>query len=271
MRGDRRCALALAGRSAGNCVKTVAFANRKGGTGKTTSAANMAASLADRGHRVVLIDLDPQANATTALGIARAAQGSGSEALLAGAEPEQLLEETALPRLAVLPAGSDLAGAEIELPRTEGWQALLRKRIPPLAEKHDIAVVDCPPAIGPLTVNALAAASGVVVPLQCDYFSLEGLAEFASNIGRLRTAHNPKLMLYGLLKTMYDPRTLLARQVAEQLDRHFGSKVFRTAIPRTVRLAEAPSHGLPISRYAPASQAAAAYSAAADELLEMME
>ena len=250
-------------------MKTVAFANRKGGTGKTTSAVSIAAAIAELDKKVVLIDLDPQANATAALGVDRAGQGEGSQALFSGdASCRSLLRKTMLERLAVIPAGSDLAVIEYQLAASrDKWQEMLRKRIKGLAKEYDIAVIDCPPSISPLSVNALVAATGVVVTLQCDYFSLEGLAEFAANIERLRNSHNSRLALFGLLKTMYDARTLLSRQVAEQLERHFGSKVFRTPIPRTVRLAEAPSHGLPITLYAPASPAAAAYREVAADLL----
>ena len=250
-------------------MKTVAFANRKGGTGKTTSAVSIAAACARAGSKVALLDLDPQANATAALGIERAAAGDGSQALFATkGSCTKLLKKTMIEKLAVIPAGSDLAVIEYGLAATGSkWQHTLRRKIKDLAGEYDMAVIDCPPSISPLSVNALVAADGVVVTLQCDYFSLEGLAEFAANIERLRAAHNAHLALFGLLRTMYDPRTLLARQVSEQLERHFGDKVFDTPIPRTVRLAEAPSHGLPICLYAPSSPATAAYREVAAQLL----
>ena len=254
-------------------MKTVAFANRKGGTGKTTSAVSIAACIAQMGKRVILLDLDPQANATAALGVERAGQGCGSQALFAGEVGcRKLVRETMIEKLAVIPSGSDLAVIEYGLSadRKKKWQGILRKRIGDLKKEYDMVVIDCPPSIGPLSVNALVAADGVVVTLQCDYFSLEGLAEFAANIERLRAAHNSQLVLFGLLKTMYDARTLLSRQVAEQLERHFGTKVFDSPIPRTVRLAEAPSHGLPISLYAPASAAASAYQEVSADLLRRM-
>lgn len=251
---------------------TLAFANRKGGTGKTTSAVNLAACLAEAGKQVVLIDLDPQANATTALGAKRAKDNLGSQTLFTEQyNAATILVDTPQTNLRLLPAGSDLAALEFNLgERNPKWHSSLARGLSGLDNQCEIIVLDCPPALGTLTVAALVAASGVIIPLQCDYFSLEGLAEFARNISQLRASHNRKLMLYGLLKTMYDPRTLLTRQVSEEIDRHFGTKVFATKIPRNVRLAEAPSHGLPINLYDPKSKGAIAYHEVAKELLKKL-
>lgn len=251
-------------------MTVVALSNRKGGTGKTTTAVNLAACLAEQGQRVLLIDLDPQANATSSFGLTKAAGNSGSLALLhADADLESQTQASGIAGLEVVAAGSDLAGAEFDLAREDGWETLL---VATLANHgRDFVILDTPPALGVLSVNALAAADGVVIPLQCDYFSLEGLQEFAANLNQLRAKINPRLSLLALVKTMYDNRTLLSRQVSKELDRYFGNKVLPTAIPRNVRLAEAPSHGLPIILHAPSSSGAQAYRELTHEFLQMLE
>ncbi|MBF2735857.1 MAG: ParA family protein [Betaproteobacteria bacterium AqS2] len=246
-------------------MKTVAVANRKGGTGKTTTAVNLAACLAARGRSVLLIDADPQANATVSVGLPLAADGTGTAALLAAdADLAAAAAPTPFPRLAAVPAGPALAAAEFGFEeRGDGWQRVLRDKL--TQARHDHVIIDTPPAMGFLAYNCLAAADGLLVPLQCDYFSLEGLREFAANLARIRQAHNPGLRLAGLLRTMHDPRTLLARQVSEGLRRQFGSLLFETSIPRNVRLAEAPSHGKPVIHFDRGCSGARAYEALADE------
>ena len=247
-------------------MNTLAVTNRKGGTGKTTTAVNLAACLAELGQDVLVIDVDPQANATTSFGAAPAADDEGTLALLqTDRSVSDVSIESSMPRVTLVPAGPMLAVAELEMSTRPEWRTLLRDKL--VAGPHDCIILDTPPAMGVLAINALTAAHDVIVPLQCDYFSLEGLREFAANLNQLRLKVNPDLKLAGLLKTMYDNRTVLARQVATELDRHFGSKVFRTVIPRNVRLAEAPSYGVPVIMHDPSCTGAQSYRALAREFL----
>lgn len=251
-------------------MTVIALSNRKGGTGKTTTAVNLAACLAELGHQVLLIDLDPQANATSSFGLPKADANSGVLALLRDeTDLAAQLQVSTIPGVEVIAAGSDLASVEFDLVSKKGWEKILQKKI--AQHGRDFVIIDTPPALGVLSVGGLAAADGVVIPLQCDYFSLEGLQEFATNLNQLRAKINPKLRLLALVKTMYDGRTRLAQQVASELARYFGNKVLPTAIPRNVRLAEAPSHGVPITVHAPSSTGAQSYRQVTQELLTVLQ
>ena len=226
-------------------MTTVAISNRKGGTGKTTTAVNLAACLAELGKNVLLIDADAQANATISLGAGMADDHAGTMALIASESPvSETTVASSMDGLEIVPAGSVLATADMMLGGDDETVMGLRDKLGD--DDHEYVIIDTPPSMGVLALSALVAAEYVIIPLQCDYLSLEGLREFGSNLNRLRNNLNPEMRLAGLVKTMYDSRPLLSRQVSEELDRHFGSKVFRTTIPRNVRLAEAPSHGLPV-------------------------
>ncbi len=245
--------------------KVYAFANQKGGVGKTTTAVNLAACLAEAGERALVIDLDPQANATSGLGMK--ANGTSSYDLLDGAPLADLAKPTAFPNLFLIPSKPELAGAAVELSRQDGGDRFLAEA---LAADHgfDFVLLDCPPSLGPLTVNALAAADRVIVPVQAEYYALEGLAQLVQSIELVKTRLNARLAIAGVLVTMTDARTHLSSDVEEEVRRHFGELVFRTSIPRAVRIAEAPSHGLPITHYDRRSRGAEAYWKVAMELVE---
>lgn len=243
-----------------------ALANQKGGVGKTTTAVNLAACLAEAGERTLVVDLDPQANATSGLGVS-GATGSSYE-LLDGEQLERVVVETAFSNLDVVPALPDLAGATIELARRDASDVYLSTGLAQARSRYSFVFVDCPPSLGPLTVNAMAAADRVIVPVQCEYYALEGLTQLLHTIELLRARLNPRLSLAGILLTMVDRRTSLSGQVEEQVRSAFGALVFHATVPRSVRLAEAPSHGLPIIAYARSSAGAAAYYAVAGELID---
>jgi chromosome partitioning protein len=244
----------------------LALANQKGGVGKTTTAVNLAACLAEAGERTLVLDLDPQANATSGLG--ESANGTSSYDLLDGAPLEELAHATRFPNLDLIPSRPELAGAAVELAAHGDGESFLASALAPARERYDYAFVDCPPSLGPLTVNALAAADRVLVPVQCEYYALEGLAQLLHSIELVRQRLNPRLALAGMLLTMVDGRTRLAADVAGEVRRHFGELVFNAVVPRSVRLAEAPSHGLPITVYDPASAGADAYYRVASELVD---
>jgi chromosome partitioning protein len=243
-----------------------ALANQKGGVGKTTTAINLAACLAQAGERALVIDLDPQANATSGLG--ERANGSSSYDLLDGAALAELVRKTRFPNLDLIPSRPELAGAAIELARREDGDRYLAASLAHAGDRYSFVFLDCPPSLGPLTVNALAAADRVLVPVQAEYYALEGLAQLMRSVELVRGRLNPRLAIGGVLLTMVDGRTRLAADVATEVRRHFGELVFRTVVPRSVRLAEAPSFGLPAIAHDPRSQGAAAYWKVAMELVE---
>jgi chromosome partitioning protein len=254
--------------------KILAAANQKGGVGKTTTVINLAASLASSGRRILLVDVDPQANMTSGLGLrGRTATGGTIYNVLTATDgsttrnADDFVLQTAVPNLSVVPADRNLTGAEIEMVSLPGRESQLRRFLNPLRDRFDHIFIDCPPSLGLLTLNALVAAEGVIIPLHCEYFALEGLADLMTTLRRVRAALNPALEVDGVLLTMYDERTNLGSQVANEVREFFKDKVFRTVIPRNVRLAEAPSHGLPVTVYDARSRGADAYNALAREFL----
>jgi chromosome partitioning protein len=247
-------------------ARVYALANQKGGVGKTTTAINLAACLAEAGERALVVDLDPQANATSGLGMR--ANGTSSYDLLDGAPLADLAKHTAFANLDLVPSKPDLAGAVVELAAREDGERYLAQALASGTSQYDFVFVDCPPALGPLTVNALAAADRVLVPVQAEYYALEGLTQLMQSIDLVRRRLNPGLGIGGVLLTMVDARTRLAQEVEAEVRKHFGPLVFRTSVPRSVRLAEAPSHGLPAIAYDRRSAGADAYWKVAMELVE---
>ena len=235
-------------------------ANQKGGVGKTTTSLNLAAALARLGKRALLVDLDPQGNATMGAGIdKRVLQRTVYQVLIGQATPAQVRLRSEAGGFDLLPANRDLAGAELELIDLERRERRLKDALSTLSADYDFVLIDCPPSLSLLTLNGLTAAHGVIIPMQCEYYALEGLSDLVGTIKKVRANFNPDLREIGLLRVMYDPRMTLAQQVSAQLEQHFGDKVFRTIVPRNVRLAEAPSHGLPGVAFDPASKGARAY------------
>lgn len=249
-------------------ARILAIANQKGGVGKTTTSINLAASLARMQKRVLLIDLDPQGNATMGSGIDKNnLELSIYDALTGLCEFRQAIVVSEEAGYAVLPGNSDLTAAEVELMKSDNGEQHLKRALQQVGADYDYILIDCPPSLNMLTLNALVAAHGILIPMQCEYFALEGLSALSETIAAIAGSLNPELSIEGLVRTMYDPRNKLTEEVSEQLKNHFGDKVYRTVIPRNVRLAEAPSHGLPVIVYDKASTGALAYLALAGELI----
>jgi len=249
-------------------TRILAVVNQKGGVGKTTTSVNVAASLAQVGKRVLLVDLDPQGNATMGSGIdKRTLSRTVYHVLLGLGEVASIRRRAEAGSYDLLPANRDLAGAEVELVDLPNRETRLRAALDTVNADYDYVLIDCPPSLSLLTINGLAAARKVLIPMQCEYYALEGLSDLVGTIKRVRAGLNPDLEIEGLLRTMYDPRNTLAQQVSSQLESHFGDKVYRTLVPRNVRLAEAPSHGIPAVLWDRTSKGALAYIAVADEML----
>jgi chromosome partitioning protein len=249
-------------------TRIIAITNQKGGVGKTTTAVNLAAGLAQLGQRVLLVDLDPQGNATMGSGIDKRGLGKTVyQVLLGQARCAEVIQNCARAGYDLLPANRDLAGAEVEMVGMAQRESRLKEELRALDGRYDHVLIDCPPALNMLTVNALAAADAVLIPMQCEYFALEGLSDLVNTIRKVKAGINPRIEIEGLLRVMYDPRNTLAQQVSDQLKGHFGAKVFDTVIPRNVRLAEAPSHGLSALAYDRASKGAQAYLRLAEEFV----
>jgi chromosome partitioning protein len=246
--------------------RVYAIANQKGGVGKTTTAVNVAACIAEAGYETLIVDVDPQANATVGLGVDRARRPGVYEVLAGEAEAAQAVVATPVAGLRAMPAGPGLAGAHIELPRLQGFEQRLRAVLEPLRERYEYILLDCPPSLGPLTVCALVAADKVIVPVQTEYFALEGLAGLLETLTLVQCELNPRLTIAGMLLTMHDGRTRLGQDVEREVREHVPDLVFDTVIPRNVRVGEAPSHGLPVTHHDPHSAGAEAYFELAKEV-----
>jgi len=251
-------------------ARVYTLVNQKGGVGKTTTAINLGAYLAMLGQRVLIVDIDPQANATSSLGVDKhTVKGGTYEVILGGSPAPALILQNPRLKLSILPASPSLAGAEVELVNELGRESKLKNALVPLLDRYDYILIDCPPSLGLLTVNGImAAANGVLIPVQCEYLALEGLGELTRTVQRVRSVLFPELKVRGVVMTMFDARTHLSSDVVAEVQKHFDGQVFSSVIPRSVRLAEAPSYGLPVSAYAPQSSAARAYEALARELLK---
>lgn len=249
--------------------KVIAVANQKGGVGKTTSAVNIAASLGAKGKNTLLVDIDPQGNSTSGVGFdRRSLETTSYDILINGAKGQDAVRQTAFAGLSVIPSSADLAAAEIELADIPAREAVLKNALAPLRAAYDFILIDCPPSLGLITTNALNAADSVLIPVQCEYYALEGLSQLMNSVQAVKRRYNDRLELEGVLLTMYDGRLNLTQQVVTEIKKYFPRKVFSTVIPRTVRLSEAPSYGQPILYYDRSNKGAQAYSALTDEILK---
>lgn len=247
--------------------EVVVFANQKGGVGKTTTAVNLGAYLALSGKKVLLVDFDPQGNLSSSVG-QRQAESGMYEVLMGDAEAASAISATDIPGLDILPSTIDLSGATVELVDAKEREGFLKRALEPLRGEYDYLMIDSPPSLGILTVNGLVAADKVMIPLQCEYFALEGLTQLLQSIEKIQKTLNPQLDIFGIVFTMYDSRTRLAQDVVQEVISYFGRRVFRTIIPRNVRLSEAPSHGVPIHSYDPECAGARSYQKLAEEVLQ---
>ena len=253
--------------------KSIAIFNQKGGVGKTTTNINLAACLAIKGKKVLVLDIDPQGNTTSGLGISkRGLENTMYEVLIVdGYNPENAIRSTAVKGLDIIPASVELAGAEVEMVQLEGREKRLKKALDKIRDLYDYIFIDCPPSLGLLTINSLTAVDSVLIPIQCEFYALEGVSQLVSTIDLVKKSLNPELEIQGVILSMFDGRTNLSAQVVQEVKKYFGDKVYTTVIPRNVRLAEAPSYGLPITAYDPKSKGAEAYMDFAEEFLELEE
>ena len=253
--------------------KAIAIFNQKGGVGKTTTNINLAACLAIKGKKVLILDIDPQGNTTSGVGVSKKTLENTVYNILVDEDfdPKEAIINTSVKNLDLIPASVDLAGAEVELVQIEGRERALKNGLDKIKDEYDYIFIDCPPSLGLLTINSLAAVDSVLIPIQCEFYALEGVSQLVSTIDLVKKSLNPSLEIQGVILSMFDGRTNLSAQVVQEVKKYFGGKVYSTVIPRNVRLAEAPSFGLPITEYDPRSKGAEAYTEFAEEFLELEE